>query len=174
MRRHGSLYPWDAWKLGESMFSIPVLDGLVVGLKGKRLPRKCTMFERQNKGWAKQDSSGTAGNPFRVSHQSFIQSLRNQIAYSTSILQQQLHPATTSRMDIRPPKLRGSARLFLPTLRAPAVAGMAGDLSERPTSQNADSRQARQQLHLLLPALERPTCGAPRGWRVFTPYCYHI
>lgn len=32
---YGSLYPRDAWKLGESMFSTPVLDGLVVGLKGE-------------------------------------------------------------------------------------------------------------------------------------------
>lgn len=82
------------------MFSIPVLDGLVVGLKGESLTQMCTVFERHNKGWARQDGSGTAGNQIRVSHQSFVQSLWNRIAYSTSILQQQLHPATTSRVDI--------------------------------------------------------------------------
>lgn len=46
---------------------------------------------------------------------------------------------------------------------------MASDLSERPTSRNADSKQARQQLHLLLPGLERPNMWRSKGLAGFHP-----
>lgn len=137
----------------------------------------CTVLERQNPCGSERDKGWATSKALvrLVIRSGFAPVVHSVTPESDSIPVLHFHTAAATassndiRMDIRSPKLRGSARLFLPTLRAPAVAGMAGDLSERPTSRNADSRQARQQLHLLLPGLERPNMWRSKGLAGFHP-----